>query len=50
MFGGTVGFNAQYGNFVFGLEGDASGNWMRTETAAAPVFAQRPAAGSRPAG
>ena len=23
------GFNAQYGNFVFGLEGDVSGNWMR---------------------
>ena len=29
MFGGTLGFNAQYGNFVFGLEGDVSGNWMR---------------------
>ena len=29
MFGGTLGFNAQYGSFVFGLEGDAAGNWMR---------------------
>ncbi|HKA78235.1 MAG TPA: outer membrane protein [Pseudolabrys sp.] len=29
MFGGTFGFNAQSGAFVFGVEGDASGNWMR---------------------
>src|SRR6478736_5149800 len=29
LFGATLGFNAQYGNFVFGLEGDGSGNWMR---------------------
>ena len=29
MFGGTLGFNAQYGSFVFGLEGDGAGNWMR---------------------
>jgi outer membrane immunogenic protein len=29
LFGGTVGFNAQSGPFVYGFEGDAAGSWMR---------------------
>lgn len=29
LFGGTIGFNVQTGAFVFGLEGDVDGNWMR---------------------
>ncbi len=29
LFGGTIGFNGQTGAFVFGVEGDAAGNWMR---------------------
>lgn len=29
LFGGTIGFNAQTGAFVFGLEGDVDANWMR---------------------
>ena len=29
LFGGTIGFNAQSGAFVFGAEGDVDGNWMR---------------------
>ena len=28
MFGGTLGFNMQAGNWVFGVEGDIDGNWM----------------------
>ena len=30
MFGGTVGFNMQTGAFVFGVEGDVDGNWMKS--------------------
>jgi outer membrane immunogenic protein len=29
LFGGTIGFNGQSGAFVFGVEGDVAGNWMR---------------------
>jgi outer membrane immunogenic protein len=29
LFGGTVGFNVQNWGLVFGVEGDAAGNWMR---------------------
>lgn len=29
LFGATLGLNGQSGNFVFGLEGDVDGNWMR---------------------
>jgi outer membrane immunogenic protein len=29
LFGGTIGFNGQTGAFVFGVEGDVDGNWMR---------------------
>jgi len=29
LFGGTIGFNGQSGAFVFGVEGDIAGNWMR---------------------
>ena len=29
LFGGTIGFNIQNGAFVYGLEGDVAGSWMR---------------------
>jgi outer membrane immunogenic protein len=29
LFGGTAGVNFQAGNWVFGVEGDIDGNWMR---------------------
>lgn len=29
LFGGTIGFNGQSGAFVFGVEGDAAGSWVR---------------------
>lgn len=29
LVGATLGFNVQSGQFVFGLEGDASGSWIR---------------------
>ena len=29
LFGGTIGFNAQSGAFVFGVEGDVDGSWIR---------------------
>ncbi|MEJ2435087.1 MAG: outer membrane beta-barrel protein [Pseudolabrys sp.] len=29
LFGGTIGFNGQSGAFVFGVEGDVAGSWMR---------------------
>ena len=29
LFGGTIGFNGQSGAFVYGVEGDVAGNWMR---------------------
>jgi len=45
MFGGTVGFNAQYGSFVFGLEGDASGNWMRDSNSSGTGICAAPGCG-----
>src|SRR5262245_1632885 len=27
LFGGTIGFNIQSGNFVYGLESDVAGSW-----------------------
>ncbi len=32
LFGGTLGFNMQSGAFVFGVEGDAAGSWIRDST------------------
>jgi outer membrane immunogenic protein len=29
LLGGTIGFNMQAGGWVFGVEGDVDGNWMR---------------------
>jgi len=32
LFGATIGFNIQNGGFVYGLEGDLSGSWIRSST------------------
>ena len=38
LLGATLGFNAQYGAFVFGAEGDASANWMRNSNTTGTGF------------
>jgi len=32
LFGGTLGFNMQAGAWVFGVEGDLAGSWMKSTT------------------
>jgi outer membrane immunogenic protein len=45
LFGGTIGFNAQTGAFVFGLEGDVAGNWMRDSNSTGTGICSAPGCG-----
>ncbi|MGB8553003.1 MAG: outer membrane protein [Pseudolabrys sp.] len=42
LVGGTIGFNVQSGPFVFGLEGDAAGSWIRSSTSTGTGFCSSP--------
>ena len=42
LVGGTIGFNMQGGPFVFGLEGDAAGSWIRSSTSTGTGFCSSP--------
>ena len=45
LFGGTLGFNAQSGAFVFGAEGDVAGNWMRDSNSTGTGLCSAPGCG-----
>jgi outer membrane immunogenic protein len=42
LFGGTLGFNMQAGAWVFGVEGDLDGNWMKSTTSSGAGFCAAP--------
>lgn len=42
LFGGTIGFNIQNGGFVYGLEGDVAGSWIRSNTSTGTGFCSFP--------
>jgi outer membrane immunogenic protein len=42
LVGGTIGFNIQTGPFVFGLEGDGAGSWIRSSTSTGIGFCSIP--------
>ncbi|HUL90512.1 MAG TPA: outer membrane protein [Pseudolabrys sp.] len=42
LFGGTVGFNLQSGAFVYGVEGDVAGSWIRSSTSTGTGFCSFP--------
>jgi outer membrane immunogenic protein len=45
LFGGTIGFNGQTGAFVFGVEGDVAGNWMRDANSVGTGICSAPGCG-----
>lgn len=47
LFGATLGFNGQYGAFVFGAEGDIDGNWMRDSNSTGTGFCSSPGCGTQ---
>ncbi len=39
LVGGTIGYNLQTGNWVWGLEGDLDASWLKGDSTAAPLCA-----------